>query len=190
MTRTLTAADLAAAAAALGCDLPAVKAVLAVESQGRGFDPDSGRPLILYEPHWFSRLTQRRYDQRYPELSYPRWGTRPYPRRQAERWAQLEAASRLDRAAAVAATSWGLFQIMGFNHSLCGFADVETFVAAMERDEAAQLAAFAAFVLAKGLDRALRAHDWWLFARVYNGPGQVAHYAAKLESAWRAAGGR
>lgn len=60
----------------------------------------------------------------------------------------------------------------------------------MERDEAAQLRALVAFVTARGLHEPLRDHDWPLFARGYNGLGQVAHYAAKLESAWRAAGGR
>lgn len=188
MSRSLTRGDLAAAAAALGCDLATVEAVVQVESSGRGFDPASGRPLILFEPHWFSRLTAGRFDADHPTLSYPRWGTRPYPPRQAERWCQLEAAAALDRDAAYGATSWGLFQILGVNHALCGFARPTDFAAGMAESEGRQLAAFVAFVLAKGLDRALRARDWSAFARAYNGPSFAKHdYHGRLARAWERA---
>lgn len=188
MSTSLTTADLQAAAAALGCDLAAVQAVLQVESRGRGFDPASGRPLILFEPHWFSRLTGGRFDASHPRLSYRRWGERPYPAQQAERWRQLEAAVALDREAAWRATSWGLFQIMGFNHALCGFAEPKDFAAAMAESESRQLAAFVAFVKAKGLDVPLRRHDWAAFARAYNGPAYATHdYDGRLAKAWQSA---
>ena len=40
----------------LQCDVAAVLAVAEVESGGRKDLPD-GRPQILFEAHWFSRLT-------------------------------------------------------------------------------------------------------------------------------------
>ncbi|MBP0447541.1 DUF3380 domain-containing protein [Roseomonas sp. SSH11] len=55
LQRDLTEADLADAAARLGSDLPAIKAVAEVESGGPAFLAD-GRPAILYESHVFDRL--------------------------------------------------------------------------------------------------------------------------------------
>ena len=70
--------------------------------------------------------------------------------------------------------------------SVCGYADVETFVAAMCEGEGAQLAAFAAFCRHGGLDRALRAHDWTRFALGYNGAGEAENdYDGKLAAAYR-----
>lgn len=190
MPDRLTLTDLANAAQRLACDLAAVKAVVEVESGSLGgFDRNTGRPIILYEPHWFSRLTAGRFDKDYPLLSYPRWRTRPYPKTQAARWAQLEEARKLDAFAADSATSWGLFQIMGFNHAKAGHESLGTFVTDMHRGEAQHLDAFVAFVVSEGLDVPLRQHDWPAFARGYNGAGQVTRYAGLLAAAWKRHGG-
>jgi hypothetical protein len=185
--RALTATDLADAAAALGVDVAKVQAVSAVES-GRlgGFGPD-GRPIILFEPHVFSRLTAHRYDKTHGGVSYPSWGAKPYPATQAERWAQLDYAAKLDRKAALQSASYGRFQIMGFNFAACGFADVEAFCDAMHTNERAHLMAFVAFVQSNGLADELQRGDWLGFARGFNGPGQGPAYAQKLEAAYRAA---
>lgn len=189
MTARLTVADISAAAQALACDVPAIKAVIAVESAGRGF-ADDGRPIILYEPHIFSERTGHRFDRSNPEISYPKWGALPYPKGQAAQWRRLDEASGLDHRAAAEATSWGLFQIMGFNAAWCGYGtkgdpDVHGFCLAMARDERTQLDAFVAFLVAKGLDIPLRDHDWSAFARGYNGPGYMKNaYHTKLADAW------
>lgn len=195
MSSRLTPDDLTAAAGALACDLPAVKAVIAVESGGRGMG-DDGRPIILFEPHVFSRLTEGRFDVQAPDISYEKWGALPYPKTQAEQWARLKRASGLDHEAALSATSWGLFQIMGHNAGFCGFGslaspDVPAFTLAMARGEREQLEAFVAFLKAKGLDEPLRRHDWSTFARGYNGPRYMVNaYNVKLADAWRKAGGK
>lgn len=190
MPDRLTLTDLANAAMDLGCDLAAVKAVVEVESGPLGgFDRNTGKPIILYEPHVFSRLTAGRFDQDYPTLSYPRWKTHPYPKTQEARWAQVEEARKLDAFAADAATSWGLFQIMGFNHARAGHEGIGSFVTAMHRSENEHLRAFVAFVKSGALDAALRVHDWREFARGYNGAGQVARYAGLLKAAWKRHGG-
>ena len=126
----LVEAYYADAATELRCDVAAIHAVDSVESNGHGFAPD-GRPIILFEPHVFSRLTQHRFDSTHGGVSYPKWGEKPYPKDQKARWDQMSYAGRLDRSAAYQAASWGRFQIMGFNHAACGFETVDTFVAAM-----------------------------------------------------------
>jgi hypothetical protein len=76
------------------------------------------------------------------------------------------------------------------NHAAAGFADVDGFVAAMKRSEAAHLDAFAAFLVGTrsgtgSLRDLLAARDWPAFARAYNGPGyRKNRYDEKLQSAY------
>jgi hypothetical protein len=177
--------DFVASANRLGVEVAAIKAVVKVESGSGGFSPD-GRPLILFEPHIFSRLTKARFDASHPHLSYPSWGARPYVRSQDDRWSQLSQAFALDQEAAVASASWGLFQIMGMNHALCGFPTATAFVADISKSEQRQLLAFEAFVRSKSLIDELQRLDWEGFARVYNGPGQVEKYGRLLREAYTA----
>jgi len=175
--------DYADAADALKCDVAAIRAVDEVESNGHGFGPD-GRPIILFEPHIFSRLTNHRFDATHGGVSYPKWGTKPYPKDQKARWDQLLYAAKLDNDAAYKSASYGRFQIMAFNHALCAFTTVNEFVEAMSRSERDQLFAFVQFVISSHLDDELRAHDWDAFTERYNGPGQVAAYSGKLAAAF------
>lgn len=179
----LTQQDIEDAAESLGVSDPVIYAVRDVESNGQGFGAD-GRPIILYEPHIFSRLTEHRFDDTHGGVSYRKWGAKPYPKTQAERWAQMEYAMRLDRDAALQAASYGLFQIMGFNWKVCGFESLNAFVEAMYRSERDHLMAFVGFVKNSHLDDELQALDWLKFAGGYNGPGQAAAYAAKLSKAY------
>jgi hypothetical protein len=184
--RLLTEADLIDAAEILAVPVAKVRAVRVIESGALGgFGPD-GRPTILFEPHVFSRLTSHRYDATQGGVSYPAWGEKPYPADQADRWAQLEYAAKLNRPAALQSASYGLFQIMGFNFQPCGFADVEAFFAAMHRSERDHLLAFVAFLQAHRLDEALRAGDWRAFASGYNGVANAAAYAQKLAATYAA----
>ena len=181
---TLTPADIAEAAAQLRTDPARLRAVIRVESAGRGFHPETRLPIILFEPHVFHRETGGRHTRARPDLSYSSWGARAYPRAQAERWRQLRAAAALDERAALCATSWGLFQIMGFNHRPCGFNTVEAFVRAQGRSERDQLLAFTAFLQSRGLADALREGRWAEFARGYNGAAYARHaYDQRLKAA-------
>ena len=171
---------IAAAANSIGCDVCAVKAVLDVESRG-GFLPD-GRPKILFERAYFSRLTGGKYNSSDPDISAPTWGG--YKGGPAE-YDRLEKAIALDRDAALRSASWGAFQIMGNNFAACGFANVEDFVTAMVAGEPQQLDAFVSFVKSGGLDDELRRLDWAGFARGYNGPDYRANkYDQKLATAY------
>src|SRR5882724_3864551 len=57
----------------LGARREALWAVLSVETAGCGYLPDR-RPKILFERHHFSRLTQHRFDDSYPDVSSPTAG--------------------------------------------------------------------------------------------------------------------
>ncbi|MEO1686492.1 MAG: N-acetylmuramidase domain-containing protein [Pseudomonadota bacterium] len=169
------------AAEALGCELAAIKAVAEVESRGAPFLA-SGRPPILFERHVFHRLTGGEFDG-VPTVSDPVPGG--YGRGGEAQYARLETAATLHREAALKATSWGRFQVLGRNAELCGWPDVESFVADMCEDEASQLAAFAGYVRGARLERALRERDWAAFARGYNGPAYAKNrYDEKMAAAY------
>jgi len=186
-------ADLDRAAADLAVDRAAIKAVYEVEAGGAGFL--GLRPKLLFEGHVFWRLLQ---DQgRDPaalargneDILFPKWTSAHYRGGLAE-YARLERARAIDAVAAMQSASWGLFQIMGLNFAAAGFADVDAFVAAMDRSEAAHLHAFGAFLVGTRVgDRSLRdllaERDWPAFARAYNGPGyRKNRYDDKLRSAY------
>ena len=180
----LSADDVVATATALGCEPAAVWAVCDVESAGSGFLPDT-RPRLLFEAHVFGRLTGHRYDDEHPNVSAPAWDRSLYGAAGAHQYDRLAEAVALDRAAALEAASWGLFQILGLNYAQCGFTGVEDYVAAMCRSAAQQLAAFGEFCRRGGLDRFLCAQDWVRFALRYNGPAEADNgYDEKLAAAY------
>jgi hypothetical protein len=182
----LSAVEINGAAQRMGCEPAAVRAVLKVESKGTGFGSD-GRPLILYEPHIFSKLTNRAFDQSHPNISYVNWKTLPYPATQAERYQQLAEAYALDPENAVASASWGLFQIMGFNFKPCGYSSAKAMVADITQSEAKMLMAFETFIRSNNLVDELQRKDWAGFARAYNGAGQVDTYSRLLANAYASA---
>ena len=161
----LSSVGLTAAADALSVDLPEIWAVIAVETSSFGFLADR-RPQILFERHLFHRLTQGRFDD--GDISDQRPGGYGPPG--THQYDRLNVAIQLDRPAALRSTSWGLGQILGSNHAMAGYADVESFVTAMTDSEDLQLAAVSAFLRAAGLDGPLQQHRWSVFARGYNGP--------------------
>lgn len=178
----LSERDFARAARVLGCDVPAIQAVAEVESRGDGFLP-SGRLKVLFEGHIFHRYTKGLHDAHHPTLSFPKWSKAFYLGGERE-WERVEAAKALNARAALLSTSWGRFQIMGFNHVACGFGSVEQFVDAMAASEGAQLDAFVAFVRHTHLDAPLREARWADFAKGYNGPGYAQNaYDVKLAQA-------
>ncbi len=95
-------------------------------------------------------------------------------------WHAFDIACRIDYAAAVAATSFGLGQVLGAAWSDLGFDSPAGFVTA-QFTEAGQLDTLARFIAADaGMLAALKRLDWATFARVYNGVGKVEHYAGRL----------
>lgn len=180
--RPIAEADFLRAAERLDCEVAAVKAVAKVESRGGGFLADK-RPKILFESRWFHKLTGGRFDRTHPEISTPTW-VRNYKGGAGE-YDRLAIALGLDREAALKAASWGMFQILGVNHGVCGFADIETFVKAQMESEGAHLDAFVGFVIGNRLDDELRDKRWADFAFGYNGPGyRQNRYDEKMADAY------
>lgn len=172
-------------------EMEALEAVMTVESAGDGFLTDgTGRAPILFEAHKFSDFTAGRFDKLYPKLSSPSWNRDLYLGG-AREYERLEAAVKLDRNAALRATSWGMFQILGDNHLLVGYNDIEAFVFSMAESEGHQLDAFVQYVVKRKLARHLVAPQRWdLFAAGYNGSAYRANkYDVKLASAYRQAKG-
>lgn len=182
----LSRADYAAAASRLGCEVEALMAVAEVESGRLGaFAPD-GRPVILFEPHVFARFTGQQFNESHPHLSSRRWNRALYPRGgQGPIYDQLAEAYALNGEAALKATSWGRFQILGQHFSWQGFPDAHGFVAALASSEARQLASFERFITHNNLDDELRRLDWRGFAAGYNGPAfEQNRYDQKMAEAY------
>ena len=158
--KTLTLADYSRAAQILDCEIAAIMAVALVESSGNGFNSD-GTLKKRFEPSWFKRLsgkTASNYSEAYA----------------------------LDPTNAMNATSWGKFQIMGFNHKVVGFSTVDAMVRAFATGEAAQLDAFVKFVQDKKLEDELQTLNWAGFAFRYNGEDYAKlGYHLKMASAYQ-----
>jgi hypothetical protein len=176
--------DFERAAKALDCEVACVRAVVDVEAAGDGFLP-SGMPRILFEAHEFSRLTGQKYDGSHRDVSSKERNPR-LAREGDKEYDRLVAALKLDKTAAFEATSWGRFQVMGFDHKICGYDKVEDFVAAMQESEAKQLDAFVALLKYRGLDKPLREKRWEDFARGHNGKDFASDkYDQKLADAYK-----
>lgn len=157
-------------------------AVGEVEAPRGGFLP-SGQPTILFERHWFSRLTNRKFDLTHPQISNPNPGG--YYGSEAEH-SRLALAVELDREAALQATSWGKFQIMGFNYKVAGSYTLQGFINSMFNSEQEQLDRFVDFLRNKGLDSALRRLYFTTFARIYNGKNYaINRYDTRLAAAYK-----
>jgi len=189
-SKYIQAPDYKQAAQKLGCEVAAVRAVCEVEAKASGFLPD-GRCLILFERHKFYFYLKKNRGQafadqtaaKYPDICNVKSGG--YVGNEGE-YPRLERAIAIDRNAALMSASWGLFQIMGFNHQSAGYPDVESFVTAMKESERKQLGAFVAFVQANPtLLTAIRNKQWAVFARNYNGPDYaINQYDVKMATAY------
>lgn len=186
--KRLSSSDYADDAERLGVPVSTVLGLVEVEAAGSGFDSRS-RPKILFEPHIFWRelgAGPERDEAARLGLAYAKWGSRPYPRTSDENYARLTAAVVIDEDAALRSASWGLAQIMGFNHRAAGgYATARAMVEDFKLGENEQLAAFTALVDEWNLEGVLRSRDAAAFARRYNGPAYATNkYDQKLRAAW------
>lgn len=183
--QTLIESDFTKAAAQLGCEVAAIRAVAQVEARGNGFLP-SGEPKILFEPHIFGRLTDYKYNKSHPDLSRTRWNPDVYGPAGLFQHRRLSLAVKLDREAALQSASWGRFQVMGFNWKLVGRRSIQDFVNAQYRSEGEHLKDFIGYVIARGLKDEIQRKDWAGFALGYNGEGyKVKQYDTKIAAAYK-----
>lgn len=186
--------------------LPVIKAVISVESSGRGHLVD-GRAKILFEGHkfWYW-LEQSGNPDHIPEklvkgnedILYRSWTTEHYKFGAAE-YERLERARKIDEKAAIYACSWGLFQILGENleHHIQSrkYANVLDFERKQHESEYNHFLDFLAFIQHKQIKGKALIHyiseetngnyDWSTFAFGYNGSGYaVNQYDQKLKAAF------
>lgn len=177
-------------------ELPAVKAVNEVESNGKGFFVD-GRPKILFEGHVFwdqlkkagidptSLSNASNADVLFPKATRAHYigGPREYDR--------MDKASKVSpdpkvKAAALASASWGSYQIMGYHAAKLGYASVQEFVDQMYIHERNQLETFGRYITVFGCITHLRAKNWAAFAKCYNGAGYAQNkYDIKMANAYQ-----
>lgn len=151
-------------------------AVGMVESNCTGYR-NNGFPVIRFEKHVFKRYLKKAKAS-------------PQMLRKAEvikgsGWNAYQAALAVDEHYAKLSTSFGMFQIMGFNHQVVGYDTVEAFVEAMESSVEKQIEAFCLFVLNAFIKTAMNNKDFSGFAYKYNGPNyRMNNYDIKLEDAY------
>lgn len=177
----------------LGIEPALLKAVQIVEAAGRDGFLSDGRPQILFEGHIMYKEFHKKFPDRdlaaylckkFSMVFYPKWDKSKYFGGLGE-YKRLELAKEIDEECALKATSWGMFQIMGFNHNLCGCKDVFDFVHKMSESHEKQLELMYYFMNNSGCLKELKEKDWAGFAKKYNGPGYAQNaYDQKLRNAY------
>lgn len=158
-------------------------AFIDAETRGTGFDPE-GRPRILFERHMFHKYVPRAKRTQAMNAGLANATPGGYGK-ESEQYGKLLKAIAIDKTAALYSCSWGLAQVMGFNHEAAGYATVEEMIAAFMDDEEEHLEAAVNFILKNKLDDELRRHDWAGFARGYNGKNyRINRYDEKLAEAF------
>lgn len=175
--------DIIAFASELGCSVKQLNAIATVESAGGGFT-NEGRPKILFERHYFWRLTQGRFGvQSYSNSKSGGYGENS--------WEKLCLAACKDPHAAFSSASWGKFQIMGAHWNALGYISPIAMAFTMTQSEGDHYEALVRFIKANGLQDEVRAlstnpADCVAFARKYNGPAYAKNrYDRKLADAMK-----
>jgi len=194
--KLLSERDLIEFATEFQLELPCVKAVNEVESSGKGFLAN-GKPKILFEGHVFWRELNKKgfnpsqyLNANTADVLYPSWTKKHYLGGDGE-YNRLQKAMQINPSqafqdAAYCATSWGCFQIMGFNATSIGYNSIDEFVQKMYLNEKEHLIAFGKFLKTNNLIPYLQNKDWAGFANRYNGSGYKANkYDEKLANAYR-----
>lgn len=184
--------DFVNAANALGIEVASVKAVTETEAKEFGFLP-SGFPVILFERHKFYKyLTVSRgvgFADKISAMNPDICNVKPggYLGKEAE-VTRLTKALAIETNSAYMSASYGLFQIMAFNHAACGYANAVAFVEAMKESEGKQLDAFVSFILkTPRAHKALKTKDWVGFTDAYNGSNWKAvnpQYPSKMAASY------
>lgn len=192
MPTTISFSDFKSAGKRLGVAPCMLSAVAQVESGGAGFRRD-GKVVVRFEKHVFIRELRKQNASgtmlmKAKSLTGSNMNTLLSAMSIEDQdiaMSSVERALQLDDYCALMATSWGMFQIMGFNHKLAGYDTVQSFVEDQAKGEREQLGAFCTFLKNNHLVPYLFKQQYAEFARRYNGPGYRANrYDTKLKDAY------
>lgn len=143
-----------------------LRAFIATESGGKGFDFVTGKILIQFEPVWFKR--------REPYAPTGEWSVNKVDV-QSKEWEAFNSAFKIDPDSAMESTSIGLPQIMGGHWKRLGFGSVGAMWDYFKKGELAQIKALIKFIETDArLLKAILAKDWHMIAYIYNGSGYAA----------------
>lgn len=186
----LTDSQIREAARSINIPYAGLKAIFYTECKSSGFNND-GTPVILFERHVFrQRLIKNKLSvladklvKSHPGLCNSKAGGYGLYSQQHRR---LEAASVYDRTSALESASWGIGQVMGYQWRSLGYPSLQAFINAMYKDEASQLDAVCRYLVVNGIDKYIRAENWDMVAKLYNGSKYKENqYDDKLEAAYK-----
>ena len=162
-----------------GLSIASIKAIIAVESGGKGFDSTTSKIIIQFEPHWFKRKA--------PYTPSGKWSLNGVERQEKE-WIAFNNAFAMNPNAAMESTSIGLMQVMGFHYKLLGFKKVGDMWDFAKKSEMNQLWLGLKFIQSnKKMHQALKTNDFSTFAYYYNGPlYRKYNYHNRLNDAYNA----
>lgn len=146
-------------------------AFIEVETGGRGFDPETSKLIIQFEPVWFRRQA--------PYAPSGKWSLNKVEVQRKE-WEAFNDAYSKSPGAAMLSTSIGLGQIMGFHYKRIGFNSVGDMWDDAKRGVSNQVDHVAKFITSDPrLIRAFQKKDFDMIARLYNGEN-YAELAKKI----------
>lgn len=144
-----------------GLEYAALKAFLEVESGSKGFDEETGKLIIQFEPVWFRRQA--------PYAPSGKWSYNKVEV-QSKEWPAFNDAFAKNPTAAMESTSIGLPQILGLHWKMLGYSSVNEMWDDFKKGEFQQVAALVRFIRAKNnLFAALQRKNWHQVASIYNG---------------------
>lgn len=147
----------------IGVEPELLGAFVEVESGGRGFDPDTGKIIIQFEPVWFKRKV--------PYAPSGKWSLNKVEI-QAKEWVAFNDAFKINSNGAMEATSIGLGQIMGFHYKRLGYNTVGEMWDDAKKGLDRQIYQMVKFIESHDkLFAALKAKNYHLIAVYYNGAG-------------------
>ena len=172
----LKTGDVGRAAKQIGIETAVLLAFLEVEANGRGFD-NSNRPKMLFEPHifWRNLNTAMRSTASKLGLAYAQWKPGAYP---SESYTRLSKAIEIHENAAFLSASYGLGQIMGFNHTAAGHRSAKEMFETAQQGEFEQLTQLVTLMKNWGMAEMLQPgrdysspDNWRAAVSKYNGSG-------------------
>jgi hypothetical protein len=157
----------AQAASKLGVDQAFLRALAEKEGAGQGFYIN-GEPKV--------RMENKVMDKYYSSKGVPFDAASTYGPNKAgiQEWYRFSNALSKDRQAAIYSTSFGAFQIMGFNALDLGYKSYEEFFQKMSSSADDQFDAMVRFIQKKNLVPYIKAKDYVGFALKYNGSASYA----------------
>ncbi len=173
-------------------DAAVIRAVMQVESGGRGFE--DGRLVIRFEPHVFKQRAATSGFERLFTVGNPSWDGNQHRMRMSPRadwvgfhgkqdgeWQALSAATMIDADAAWESCSMGAPQIMGFHSAMLGYPSASAMALAFSESEDVQVESMFRWMNDSGALAALKAGDYLSFAKTYNGSANASHYAQLIK---------